>query len=120
MTFLPTDWPSFLWGAIVGLLAAFFTGFFTKAGEHAYTAVHSKLFPKPMEPIEVDRHFAPDLYKLGSCSWVSEIDVPEFEDKGFIHYPHQSGSPKCYRTTYNGHANVSEFLMVQPGAEKNA
>ena len=120
MSFLPTDWPSFLWGASVGLLGAFFTGFLKKAGELAYTAAHSKLFPKPPEPVEVDRRFEPVLYKTGGCAWVSELDVAEFEDKGFSHYPHPSGAPKCYRQTSDGRRIFKEFLMVRPGAEKNA
>jgi hypothetical protein len=120
MSLLPTDLPSFLWGAGLGLLGAFFAGFLQQAGEHAYSAIHSKLFPEPPKPIEVDRRFEPVLYKLGGCAWVSEVDIPEFEDKGFTHYPHPSGAPKCYRNSSNGRTTFKEFLMVRPGAEKNA
>lgn len=35
MSFLPTDWPSFLWGAALGGVGAFFISFFTKVGEEA-------------------------------------------------------------------------------------
>lgn len=114
------DWPSFLWGGAAGLLGAFLTGFFKKAGEHAYSAIHSRAFPQPPEPIEVDRRFEPTLFERGRCAWVSELDVPEFEDKGFIHYPHQSGAPKVYRHTSDGRRILKEFLMAKPGTEKNA
>ncbi|MBE7367673.1 hypothetical protein [Ramlibacter pallidus] len=117
MSLLPTDWSSFLWGAAVGLFAAFFTGFFKKAGEHAYEAFRAKAFPPSPEPLEVDRRFAPAIFKTGGCSWVDEVRVAEFEDKGFTHYPHQSGAPKCFRTSYDGRRSFKEFLMVSPGAE---
>lgn len=120
MVVLPIDWSSFLWGAVVGGGAAFATGFLKKAGEQAYAAIHRRMFPEPPGPIEVDRKFSPSLYRLGTCAWVSELDVNEFEDKGYTHYPHPSGAPKCFRTTSDGRRAFKEFLMVRPDAEKNA
>ena len=114
------DWTSFIGGAVIGGVAAFVTGFLKKAGEQTYTALHQKLFPEPLGPIEVDRKFSPSLYKPGNCSWVAELDVSEFEDKGFTYYPHPSGAPKCFRTTSDGRRTFKEFLMVKPNAENNA
>lgn len=90
MVVLPIDWSSFLWGAVVGGGAAFATGILKKAGEQAYAAIHRRMFPEPPEPIEVDRKFLPSLYRPGTCAWVSELDVNEFEDKGYTHYPIQA------------------------------
>jgi hypothetical protein len=42
---LPTDWPSFLWGALVGGLGAFFLSFFSKAGEALFEYVKGKGSP---------------------------------------------------------------------------
>jgi len=114
------DWVSFGSGAVIGGVAAFATGFLKKAGEHAYEFVREKFFPEPLGPIEIDRKYAPSLFKLGSCSWVPEVDLDEFESKGHTHYPHPSGAPRCYRATMTGHGPVKEFLMVKPGAEKAA
>ena len=115
--FASLDWSSFIWGAVVGGLAAFATGFLKKAGEHAYERFRTKFFPEPLSPIEIDRRFEPSLYKPGGCSWVAEARVAEFEDKGYTHYPHPGGAPKCYRITFDGTRSFKEFLMVNPGAE---
>jgi hypothetical protein len=112
------DWSSFVWGAVVGAIAAFATGFLKKAGEHAYERFRSKLFPELPGPIEVDRRFEPTLYKPGGCSWVAENRVGEFEDKGYVHYPHPAGAPKCFRVTFDGPRTLKEFLMVNPDAEQ--
>lgn len=114
------EWTSFTWGALVGGVAAFGSGFLKKAGEHVYELFREKFFSEPSGPIEVDRHFPPSLYKPGGCSWVAETDVAEFEDKGYIHYPHPSGAPKCFRITPTRGRELKEFLMVQPDAEKAA
>jgi hypothetical protein len=120
MDFLPSDWTSFIWGTFIGGVAAFATGFLKKAGDHAYSAIQRRFFPEPLKSIEVDRKFVPSLYKIGGCAWVAELDVSEFEDKGFKHYPHPSGSPKCFRVTSDGRRTINEFLMVKPDAVKNA
>jgi hypothetical protein len=49
MSFLPTDWPSFLWGAAVGGVGAFFISFFTKAGEAAADYLKGKLTTTPSD-----------------------------------------------------------------------
>jgi hypothetical protein len=36
MSVLPTDWPSFIWGAGFSAVALFATGFLQKAGEHSF------------------------------------------------------------------------------------
>jgi hypothetical protein len=114
------EWTSFTWGALVGGVAAFGSGFLKKAGEHVYELFRKKFFPEPLGPIEVDRRFPPTLYKTGSCAWVAETDVAEFEDKGYTHYPHPSGAPKCFRITHDGRRDFKEFLMVRPDAETAA
>ena len=49
MSFLPTDWPSFLWGALIGGLGAFFLSFFSKAGEAAFEYLKGKRSPTPSD-----------------------------------------------------------------------
>jgi hypothetical protein len=95
MSFLPSDLPSFLWGAVVGLVGAFFSGFLKKAGEDAYHFVRDKLNPPPVPPLELSPRFEPTLFKPGGCAWVEELKVPDYEDQGYTHYPHESGAPKC-------------------------
>ena len=118
MSFLPTDLVSFIWGIVLALLGAFFTGFFKKAGEHGYEAVRARLLPPPKQPVEVDRHFEPTLFKPEACAWVRETRVQEFEEKRYTHYPHATGAPGCYRITSNGISSFKEFLMVTPDAER--
>lgn len=74
--------------------------------------------PQPPAPIEVERRYQPSLFELGGCSWVSELDVPEFENVGYTHYPHPSGALMCFRMTSDGRRMVKEFLMVKPGAKR--
>ena len=47
MSFLPTDLPSFLWGAGLAALAAFGTGFLTKAGEAVAEHLKGKVTATP-------------------------------------------------------------------------
>ena len=61
MNFLPSDWPSFLYGMVFGVMVTFFTGFFKKLGEDAAVAAKDKVFPKPPEPIRVSNSFVPEL-----------------------------------------------------------
>ena len=45
MSFLPNDLPSFMWGAGVGALVLFLTGFLNKAGEHGFEWTKRKFTP---------------------------------------------------------------------------
>lgn len=49
MSFPPVDWPSFLWGAAVGGIGAFFISFFTKAGEAAADYLKGRLITTPSD-----------------------------------------------------------------------
>lgn len=49
LSFLPTDWPSFFWGAAIGGIGAFFISFFTKAGEAAADYVKGKFTTTPSD-----------------------------------------------------------------------
>lgn len=116
MSFLPTDLPSFAWGVLIGAGAAFGTGFLQKAGEHAFTFAAGKVNPKPPEPEQVDGRFVPTRFTPGICAWVGEIQLYEYEEKGYTYYPHPKNEARCFRITSDGVKPVKEFLLVQPGA----
>ena len=118
MAFWPTDLSSFSWGIAAGAVAAFGTGFLQKLGEEAYRWVAGKVNPPPIEPMQVDGRFEPTAYAPGTCAWVSEARLYEFEAKGYEYYPHPKSKGKCFRITSDGRNPFTEFLMVQPGAEK--
>lgn len=120
MFFLPSDWPSFIWGALIGAVAAFVTGFLKKAGEHAYSSVEAKLNPKPPEPIQIDGKFVFARFAPGECAWVSEVKLYEFEQKGYTYYPYPKDDARCYRITSDGCNPIKEFLLVQPSAKELA
>jgi len=120
MSFFPSDWSSFIWGVVAGAVAAFFTGFLKKAGEHAFAFLVNKLNPKPLEPVQVDGKFVPVRFGPGECAWVNEIRLYEFEEKGYTYYPHPIGNAKCFRVTSDGLRPLKEFLLVQPGAKEVA
>lgn len=116
MSFLPTDWNSFAWGALIGGIAAFSTGFLKKAGEHTFSWLASKVNPKPPEPEKVDGKFVPISFAPGVCSWVREVQLYEYDEKGYTYYPHPKNSARCFRVTSDGKNLFHEFLLVQPGA----
>lgn len=119
MSFLPTDFPSFVWGAAITGVAAFATGFLKKGGEHAFTKVAAKLNPKPPDPEQVDGRFALPT-SAGPCAWVSELKLYEYEEKGYTYYPHPKNGARCFRNTSDGRNPVREFLLVLPEAQKVA
>jgi hypothetical protein len=45
MGLFPTDWPSFLWGLVVGALGVFFTAFLRELGRDVWVISKAKLFP---------------------------------------------------------------------------
>lgn len=114
-SFLPSDLPSFLWGASIGALAAFLTGFLQKAGEHAFERFRHWLNPPEPEPVQVDGHFRPTRFDPGSCAWIRDVKLYEYEAKGYTFYPHPNSGGKCFRITSDGRFPLKEFLMVQPG-----
>ena len=118
MAFLPSDWPSFLWGAAIGTIAAFGSGFFKKVGEKAFSALEHRLHPKPPEPIQVDGKFVPTRFNPGRCAWIREVQLYGYEAKGYSYYPHPSSGARCFRITGNGSIPVKEFLMVEPGVAR--
>ena len=118
MAFLPSDWPSFLWGAAIGTIAAFGTGFLQKAGEKAFARLDAKLNPKPPGPVQVDGRFVPTVFPPGIFAWVREVQLYEYEEKGYTYYPHSKADARCFRVTSDGRNPVTEFLMVQPAAAR--
>lgn len=118
MSFLPTDWNSFIWGVAVGGLGAFFTAFPKKFGEDAYAVLKSKCFPKPPEPIKVDAKFAPSASEAPESAWVPEGRVYDYEAKNYSYYLHPKTGGKCFRVVGEGNSSRREFLMVPPDAGK--
>mgnify|MGYP001239210881 CR=1 FL=1 len=118
MSILPTDLSSFIWGAAIGLVGAFGTGFFKKAGESFFAFIANKIHPKPLEPIQVGGSFVAEIYSPGQCAWVSETSLYEYEQKGYTYYPHPKNKARCYRMYPDGRLLLKEFLMVQPNATK--
>ena len=116
MAFLPSDWPSFLWGAGIGAVAAFGTGFLQKAGEKAFARLDERLHPKAPDPVQVDGKFVPERFSPGLCAWVREVQLYEYEAKNYTYYPHPKSDARCFRITSDGRNPVKEYLMVQPGA----
>ena len=117
MAFLPTDLPSFAWGALIGVIAAFWTGFLQKAGEHAFTYFKNKINPKPPEPERVDGRFVPVAFSPSECAWVNEVKLYDYEQKGYSYYPHPKNNARCFRITSDSSRSIKEFLQVQPGAK---
>lgn len=117
MSFLPTDLPSFTWGAALGAVAAFATGFLTKAGEHFFAVLLARIYPRPLEPVQVDGRFAPERYRPDHCAWVNEVNLYDYETKGYFYYPHPANGARCFRITSDGKFPLKEFLLVQPGSE---
>jgi hypothetical protein len=111
------DWPSFGWGVVTGGVIAFWAGFFKKAGEALFTAVSARF--KPPEPIQVDGKFIPNLFPPGSCAWVNELKLYEYEEQGYSYYPYGKRNARCFRLISDGPKLLKEFLMVKPGATKN-
>jgi hypothetical protein len=116
MSFLPSDLLSFVWGAALGGLAAFATGFLKEAGKHAFSYSMNKLNPKPPEPIQLDGKFVPSRFEPGMCAWVNEAKLYEYEQKNYTYYPHPKDNARCFRITSDGQLPVREFLLVQPGS----
>lgn len=120
MSLLPTDLPSFVWGAVLAGIAAFATGFLKHAGERAFGYIANKLNPKPPEPTQVDGHFVPTRFVPSECAWVNEVKLYEYEAKGYTYYPHPKSRARCFRITSDGMRPLKEFLLVQPGAKEVA
>lgn len=120
MSFLPSDWSSFLLGVGTGALTAFATGFLRKAGEKAFAYVEGKLNPKQPEPVQLDGKFSPTAFAPSQCAWINEVKLYEYEVKGYTYYPHPKTKGKCFRIASDGRLPVKEFLMVQPGASPDS
>jgi hypothetical protein len=118
MSILPTDLPSFAWGALLGVAAAFATGFFKKAGEHAFAYIANKIHPKAPEPVQVDGRFVPTRFAASECAWINEVKLYEYEEKGYTYYPHPKSDAPCFRMSSDGMRPLKEFLLVQPGARE--
>ncbi len=120
MPLYPTNLPSFIWGAVIGGVAAFATGFFKNAGEHAFAYIANKVHPAPPTPVQVNGKFAPVRFPPSQCAWVNEVKLYEYEAKGYSYYPHPQNGVRCYRVTSDGMRPLKEFLLVQPGAQEVA
>ena len=77
MSVLPTDWPSFLWGAACGGVGAFFISFFTKAGEAAADYLKGKLTTMPSDHDRV--LFARFQREVAAEPTLRLFKVPDFE-----------------------------------------
>jgi hypothetical protein len=78
MSFLPTDWPSFLWGAATGGVGAFCISFFTKAGEAAADYLKSKLTTTPSDHDKA--LFAEFQREVAAEPTLRLFKVPDFDD----------------------------------------
>jgi hypothetical protein len=105
-----------VWGIAIGGVAAFGTGFLQKAGEAAFAWLSAKVNPDPPAPTEVERRFHPSELPAGKLAWVSEPQRAEYEDKGFVYYPHPKTRGPCFRITQDGNRQLKEYLMVSPKA----
>lgn len=118
MNWFPADLPSFVWGVVVGLVGAVFTGFLREAGKDGYLWLKEKILRSPPDPVKVDGRFVPELYEPGLCAWVGEEKVYDYERKGWTYYPHPRDDAKCYREVWTGNRKSLEYLMVQPEAQR--
>lgn len=115
----PDDLPSYLWGAASVALVWFLSSFTKAAGKDAWGWFKNKVNPAPPEPMKVGGKFVPEAYPPGSCAWVGEDKVYDYEGKDYFYYPHPKNGAKCFRETYSGHIKRVEWLMVKPGTEQN-
>jgi hypothetical protein len=118
MSLLPTDLASFAWGALIGGVAAFATGFLKKAGEYSFGYFTNKISPKEPEPIQVAGSFVPTQFAPSDCAWINEVKLYEYEEKGYTYYPHPKNKARCFRITSDGMKPLKEFLLVQQGAKE--
>jgi len=119
---LPNDWPSFLWGLVVGATAFIVSGFLREAGKDLYLALKHRLFPlspapeppkPPREPILVDMAFKPTLYAPGDCAWARRDTIYRKESDGYTYYLQPPSGAKVVRGT----GQDESYLMVKPGAK---
>ena len=120
MSWLPTDLASFVWGVVLGLGGAYFTGFLREAGRDSWQALKKRLFPSPPEPVKVEGTFVATLYDPGSCVWVPEERIYDYERKSYSYYPHPKNGAKCFREVWTGSQKHIEFLMAAPSAKRRA
>ncbi len=110
MSILPTDFTSFVWGAVIAGAAIYASGFLKKAGEQTYTSLHEKL--SPPKPIEVSRGYAP---RDGTAEyvWIQESHLHEREHDGFTYFLDEKTGAKIFRMVSSGR----EFLMIRPASK---
>lgn len=81
MDFLPTDWPSFLWGVALGALGLFFTGFLTEFGKDLWAMLRPKVFPaladqeKQKDKVLFEKFLTKFPSTGRSCKFLSDQDV---------------------------------------------
>lgn len=110
------NWPSFVSGLVAGAALALITGFMRAAGGDLWALLKRRLNPAPPEPVKVDGRFEPIRYEPGSCAWVREGKLYDYEQKNYAYYPHPKGGARCYREAWVGPQKHIEFLMVRPDA----
>lgn len=118
MSWLPQDWVSFLWGAVIAGIGILSSGFFKKLGEDLYAWSKRKVLPANPEPVRVDAKFQPALYAPGDCVWVSEEKLYKYQDEHYTHYPHPNTGGHVYRIASPGSPLRKEFLLAKPNAQK--
>lgn len=120
MSWLPQDWVSFAWGAVVAGSGILASGFFKKVGEDIYAWLKQKVRPTPPEPMQIEAQFQPTLYAPGDCVWVAEEKLYKYQDKQYTHYPHPKTGGHVYRIASPGPPPRKEFLLAKPNAKKAA
>lgn len=114
------SWGSFVFGVVLGAAGMLATGFLRAAGSDLYQYLKKRINPPPLEPVKVGSHFDPVLYEPGSCAWVREEKVDDYEHDKYTFYPHPKSGAKCFREAWVGPQKRIEFLMVRPDATRKA
>jgi hypothetical protein len=101
---------SFASGLVIGGLGSFATGFLTKAGGDAWSAIRHRIFPPEPAPIVVPNNFDAKQYEQGEFAWVPEVDRFQKEAEGYTYFQHPHHLAKCFRQL----PQRKEFLMRRP------
>ncbi len=118
MSWLPQDWVSFLWGAVLAGVGILASSFFKKLGEDLYAWTKRKVVPTKPQPVRVEAQFQPTLYAPGDCVWAAEEKLYKYHEELYTHYPHPKTGGHVYRIASPGPLPRKEFLLAKPHAQK--